>query len=111
MNPNSLTRKRIYTAHQTLLQSVRYCRRNMRSIAIAAALVVVISELGGIWHEIHLMRSEQVKNATYQLSKERRNALPEAAVKRLESSSFVNGTVGIDGPVELNEPVEVEIDR
>jgi hypothetical protein len=48
-----------------LRQFVGYCRINIRAIAKAAALVVVILELGGIWHEIHQMRSEQVKNALY----------------------------------------------
>ena len=117
MDSDSLKEKKTLLARVRLQQFVGYCRMNIRAIAIAAALVVVISELGGIWHEIHLMRSEQVKNAMYALPKERRNALRGAAAKRLESSSFVggevevNGTVTIDGPVELNEPVEVEIDR
>jgi hypothetical protein len=111
MDSDSLKEKRLHSAYLRLRQFVGYCRINIRTIAKAAALVVVILELGGIWHEIHQMRSEQVKNALYALPTERRNVIRGAAAKRLESSSFVNGEVAIDGPVELNEPVTVEIDR
>lgn len=117
MDSDSLKGKRLHSAHLRLRQFVGYCRINIRAIAKAAALVVVILELGGIWYEIHQMRSEQVKNALYALPTERRNALRGAAANRLESSSFVDGTVTvdgsvtIDGPVKLDEPVEVEIDR
>lgn len=111
MDSDLLKGKRLHSAYLRLRQFVGYCRINIRTIAKAAALVVVILELGGIWHEIHQMRSEQVKNALYALPKERRNALRGAAAKRLESSSFVDGTVAIDGPVKLDEPVTVEIDQ
>ncbi len=117
MDSDSLKGKRLHSAHLRLRQFVVYRRINIRVIAKAAALVVVILELGGIWHELHQMRSEQVKNALYALPKERRNALRGAAAKRLESSSFVDGavtvdgSVTIDGPVELDEPVTVEIDK
>lgn len=117
MDSDSLKGRMTLSKRLRLQQFVGYCRMNIRAIAVAAALVVVISELGGIWHEIHQMRIEQVKNATYALPKERRNALPGAAARRLESSSFVDGTVAIDGsvtvdgPVELDEPVTVEIDQ
>lgn len=111
MDSDSLKGKRLHSAHMRLRQFVGYCRINIRAIAKAAALVVVILELGGIWHEIHQMRSEQVKNALYAFPKDRRNALRGAAAKRLESSSFVDGTVSIDGPVKLDEPVTVEIDQ
>ena len=111
MNSDSLKGKKLHSAHLRLRQFVGYCRMNIRTIAKAAALIVVILELGGIWHEIHQMRSEQVKNALYALPTERRNVIRGAAAKRLESSSFVNGEVAIDGPVELDEPVTVEIDR
>lgn len=111
MNSDSLKGKKRYAAYLRLRQFVVYCRINIRAIAKAAALVVVILELGGIWHEIHQVQSEQVKNALYALPKERRNALRGTSAKRLESSSFVNGEVSIDGPVELDEPVTVEIDH
>ena len=117
MNSDSLKGKRLHSVYLRLRQFVGYCRINIRTIAKAAALVVVILELGGIWHEIHQMRSEQVKNALYALPTERRNALRGAAANRLESSSFVDGTVTvdgsvtIDGPVKLDEPVTVEIDQ
>jgi hypothetical protein len=105
MDANSLKGKRLHSAYLRLRQFVGYCRINILGIAKAAALVVVILELGGIWHEIHQMRSEQVKNALYAFPMERRNVLREAAAKRLESSSFVDGTV------KLDEPVTVEIDQ
>ena len=111
MNSDSLKGKRLHSVYLRLRQFVGYCRINIRAIAKATALVVVILELGSIWHEIHQMRSEQVKNALYALPTERRNVIRGAAAKRLESSSFVNGEVAIDGPVELDEPVTVEIDR
>ncbi len=111
MDSDSLKGNRLQSAYRRLRQFVVYCRMNIRAIAKAAALGVVILELGGIWHEIHQMRSEQVKNAMYALPEEHRNVLRGAAAKRLESSSFVNGEVAIDGPVELDEPVTVEIDR
>jgi hypothetical protein len=111
MDSDSLNGKRLLSTHLRLRQFIVYCRMNIRAIIKAAALVVVVLELGGIWHEIHQMRSEQVKNALYALPKERRNALRGAAAERLESSSFVNGEVAIDGPVTLDEPVTVEIDQ
>ena len=111
MDSDSLKGKRLYSAHLRFRQFVGFCRINIRAIAKATALAAVILELGGIWHEIHQMRSEQVKNALYALPKERRNALRGVAAKRLESSSFVNGEVAIDGPVKLDEPVTVEIDQ
>ena len=108
MNSDSLKGKMRYSPYLRLRQFVVYCRTNIRAITKAAAIVVVILELGGIWHEIHQMQSEQVKNALYALPKEQRNTL---AAKRLESSSFVNGEVAIDGSVKLDEPVTVEIDQ
>ena len=58
------------------------------------------------------MQTEQVKNALYALPKERRDALHKTgAGKRLESTTFVNGEVSVDGEVELSQPVTVEIDR
>jgi hypothetical protein len=84
----------------------------MRSIVRVAALVVVILELGGIWSEIHQMRKEQVTNALYALPKERREALGKTVVgRRLKSTAYVDGVVSVNGTVELDQPVEVEIDR
>ena len=103
---------------QSSFRVFSYLRGHLRSIAKAAALFVIIFELAGIWNEVHQMRNEQVKNIAYALPKERRNALrTPAAIKRMESTAFVDGNVTIDGPVkldgpvELDEPVEVEIDR
>jgi hypothetical protein len=97
---------------QRFLSAVTYCRTNIRAVVLAAALVAIITELGGIWSEVHQMRREQVKNATYALSKERRDALRgTAARRRLESTAYVDGEVSIEGNVQLEEPVEVEIDR
>ena len=53
MEPVVSKGKSTVSARQWLLQFVAYCRINIRAIATAAALVVVISELGGIWHEVH----------------------------------------------------------
>lgn len=87
-------------------------RRNLRGAAKAVALIAIIVELGAIWNEVRQMRSEQVKNMTYMLPKERRDALKGTLPgKRMESTAFVNGNVSIDGPIDLNEPVEVEIDH
>ena len=74
-------------------------------------MVVVISELGGIWHEVRQMRNERVKNATYALSQERRAALRGPVAKRLESTAYVDGEVAIDGTVEVGQPLEVEINN
>ena len=111
MDSDSLKGKRLHSVYLRLRQFVGYCRINIRAIAKATALVVVILELGSIWHEIHQMRSEQVKNALYALPTERRNALRGAAAKSLESTSFVDGSVAFDGTVKLDEPVTVEIDQ
>ena len=93
-----------------LRQSVTYCRQRICAIATGVALVGIISELGGIWHDVHQMRDEQVKNALYALPKERRDALRgTAASRKRESTVFVDGEVSIDGSVELDQPVEVEI--
>ena len=54
------------------------------------------------------MQREQVRNALYALPMERRNTL---GARRLESSSFVRGEVAIEGTVQLDEPVTVEIDQ
>jgi hypothetical protein len=89
-----------------------HIRRNIRVIAKTAAMLAVIIELAAIWNEIHQVRNEQVKNITYALPKERRDALRRShASKRMESTAFVDGQVTIDGAVELDQPVEVEISR
>jgi hypothetical protein len=89
-----------------------YLRVNLRPLAKAAALAVIIFELAGIWNEVHQTRREQVKNITYSLPKDRRDALKGTpASKRMESTAFVDGDVSIDGTVEVEQPVEVEIDQ
>jgi hypothetical protein len=45
-------------------------RTDFREIMVCAALLIAITELGGIWNEVHRMRHEQVKNAWYSLPKE-----------------------------------------
>jgi hypothetical protein len=84
----------------------------MREVLFVAALVVIISELGGIWREIHQMRSEQVKNATYALPQNRRDAIRKTALgKKLESTALVDGHVTVEGKVEIEQPIEVNIDN
>jgi hypothetical protein len=76
------------------------------------ALAAVIFELGGIWNEIHQMRSEQVKNALYSFPDERRTSLRATTLgRKLENTVKVNGSVEVEGNVKLDEPVEVEIDH
>jgi hypothetical protein len=52
MNSESLKGKMRFSAYLGLRQFVVYCRANIRGIAKAVALMVVILELGGIWHEV-----------------------------------------------------------
>lgn len=76
------------------------------------AVAALVFELGGIWNELHQMRKEQVKNALYSLSDQRRASIGNTpSGRRLENTVNVNGSVEIDGKVELEEPVEVEIDH
>lgn len=103
---------RISRVSQALSGLFSYFRRNFRTAAKVVALIAIIVELGAIWNEVHQMRSEQVKNITYALPQRQRDAIKETfASKRMQSTAFVNGNVTIDGRVDLNEPVQVEIDR
>jgi len=83
----------------------------------SAAFVILVVELGGIWNELHHVRTEQVKNAWYALPFEVQQRIPAKFIKKWESTSdvegsvTVEGSVSIDGDVDLNEPVEVEIDN
>lgn len=79
---------------------------------LASVLLGIVVELGGIWHELHHIRLEQVKNALYALPQQRQDALRRTmAGKRLESTAHIDGDVAIDGDVNLTQPVEVEIDQ
>ncbi len=89
-----------------------YCRSNLRAVLNCVAVLLVIVELGGIWNEVRQMRSEQVKNSLYALPKERRDTLKgTSARRRLESSSYVDGEVSVNGSVEVDQPIAVEIER
>jgi hypothetical protein len=95
-----------------ILDAVPWLGRNAWKLAKAGAVVAVILELGGIWHELHHIRSEQVKNALYASPFERSDSFRRSKIgKRLESTAYVDGDVSIEGDVNLSEPVEVEIER
>ena len=89
-----------------------YARVNFRATFNLAVMALIAIELGGIWHDLHEMRNEQVKSAYYALPEARRKALRGTAAQRnLESTTNVSGTVGINGSVEVEQPVEVDIDQ
>lgn len=81
----------------------------MLKITVCIALLI---ELGGIWNELHHIRTEQVKNALYALPPStQRAARRHGTAKSLEATSKIEGSVSIDGAVQLEQPVDVEIDR
>jgi len=103
--------------HQSVRQVLAFCRTHIRSMIKSAAFVILVVELGGIWNELHHVRTEQVKNAWYALSPEVKQRIPARYIRKWESTSdvegnvTVDGSVSIDGDVNLDEPVEVEITR
>ena len=113
MNPLVPKRWGTTPVRQWTLQAIAYSSRNIRAIAKVVAITIVIVELGAIWTEVHKMRNEQVKNAMYALPEDRRRELKGSkAGKRMESTSYVDGSVTVDGTVSLeDQPIEVEIDQ
>jgi hypothetical protein len=79
-----------------------------KQVAFIVAVVTALIELGGIWHELHHLRQEQVKNQYYAIPKEARAKISEKGKASLQSSS----TVLIDGPVDVevrNSSIDVEV--
>lgn len=96
------------------LVAFAYVVRYFRQIAKVVAIMIVVFELGGIWNEVHKMRQEQVKNRLYAMPEEQRKEFLGTDVdlkRRMESTSFVDGDVSIDGDVKLDEPVDVNLDE
>lgn len=90
-----------------------WLRNNVWRVAKTAALLAVIVELGGIWHDLHHIRDEQVKNAFYGLPDSRQATVRQNAFakRRLQSTTNVSGDVEIDGEVDVAQPIDVEIER
>ncbi len=97
---------------KSILTGIAKMRPNARTILATVGMFVMIFELGGIWNEVHQMRSEQIKNAFYALPDSTQKALKaNHREKKFENSVTVNGSVEVEGDVHVQEPVEVDIDR
>jgi hypothetical protein len=96
-------------------QTAVWLRLSARTVKRVAIIVIAI-ELGGMWYDVHHIRAEQVKNALYAMPREQQKMFEQMGLaKRMESKTNVDadveGTVSIDGDVNLSEPVEVEVEQ
>jgi hypothetical protein len=97
------------TDSRLIRRSLSAMARQWRQALMALVVVVVIVELGGIWHELHQVRNEQVRNALFSLPPARQQQMRGSRAEAvLRSTTHVDGEVSID---DAAQPIRVEIDQ
>jgi hypothetical protein len=112
--PSSMRNMLFDASHPThrlhaIRRSLNVMVRGWREFFIGLVGIAVVVQLGGIWHELHQMRNEQVRSALYSLPPARQQQLRGSRAERmLRSTTHVDGEVSID---DAAQPIKVEIDQ